>query len=47
VREVGKPEPVDSQTIFAIASTTKAITAAALGMLVDEGRVRWDDPVTK
>lgn len=47
VREVGKPEPIDTQTIFAIASTTKAITAAALGMLVDEGKVRWDDPVTK
>lgn len=47
VRDVGTKEPVDSQTIFAIASTTKAITAAALGMLVDEGKVRWDDPVTK
>jgi CubicO group peptidase (beta-lactamase class C family) len=47
LREVGKPEPVDTQTIFAIASTTKAITAAALGMLVDEGKVQWDDPVTK
>jgi len=47
VREVGKPEPVDTQTIFAIASTTKAITSAALGMLVDEGKVRWDDPVTR
>ena len=47
VREVGKPEPIDTQTIFAIASTTKAITAAALGMLIDEGKVRWDDPVTK
>jgi CubicO group peptidase (beta-lactamase class C family) len=47
VREVGKPAAIDTQTIFAIASTTKAITAAALGMLVDEGKVRWDDPVTK
>ena len=47
VRDVGTKEPVDTQTIFAIASTTKAITAAALGMLVDEGKVRWDDPVTK
>ena len=47
LREVGKPEPVDTQTIFAIASTTKAITAAALGMLVDEGKLRWDDPVVK
>ena len=47
LRDVGKPEAVDTQTIFAIASTTKAITAAALGMLVDEGKVRWDDPVIK
>lgn len=47
LREVGKPEPVDTQTIFAVASTTKAMTAAALGMLVDEGKVRWDDPVIK
>lgn len=47
VRDVGQLAPVDTQTLFAIASTTKAITAAALGMLVDEGKVRWDDPVTK
>ena len=47
VRELGKPAPVDTQTLFAIGSTTKAMTAAALGMLVDEGKVTWDDPVTK
>jgi len=47
VREFGKPAPVDTQTLFAIGSTTKAMTAAALGMLVDEGKVRWDDPVTR
>ena len=47
VRDVSTKAPADTQTIFAIASTTKAITAAALGMLVDEGKVRWDDPVTK
>jgi CubicO group peptidase (beta-lactamase class C family) len=47
LREAGKPEPVDTQTLFAIASTTKAMTAAALGMLVDEGKVRWDDPVAR
>src|SRR5215207_4142607 len=46
-RELGKPGAVDSATLFAIGSTTKAMTAAALGMLVDEGKVRWDDPVTK
>jgi CubicO group peptidase (beta-lactamase class C family) len=47
VRELGKPGAVDSATLFAIGSTTKAMTAAAIGMLVDEGKVRWDDPVTK
>jgi CubicO group peptidase (beta-lactamase class C family) len=47
VRELGKPDAVDAGTRFAIGSTTKAMTAAAIGMLVDEGKLRWDDPVTK
>lgn len=47
VRALGRPEPVDTNTLFAIGSTTKAITAAALGLLVDEGKLRWDDPVTR
>ncbi len=47
VRELGKPAPVDTSTLFAIASTTKAMTAASIGMLVDEGKLSWDDPVTK
>ncbi len=47
VRELGKPDPVNEQTLFSIGSTTKAMTAAAIGMLVDEGKLRWDDPVTK
>ncbi|GAB4441903.1 MAG: serine hydrolase [Anaerolineae bacterium] len=46
VRELGKDGPVDEHTLFAVASTTKAFTAALLGMLVDEGRLKWDDPVT-
>jgi CubicO group peptidase (beta-lactamase class C family) len=46
MRELGKPEPVDTSTLFAIGSTTKAMTAASIGMLVDEGKIRWDDPVT-
>ena len=46
IRELSKSEPVNSQTLFAMASTTKAMTAACLGMLVDEGKLRWDDPVT-
>ncbi|HZS04334.1 MAG TPA: serine hydrolase [Blastocatellia bacterium] len=47
VRELGRPEPVDDHTLFAIASNSKAFTAAALAILVDEGKVRWDDKVTK
>lgn len=47
LREVGKTDPVDPETLFAIASTTKAFTAAAIGMLVDEGKIKWDDPVVK
>jgi CubicO group peptidase (beta-lactamase class C family) len=45
VRELGKPGPVDTQTLFAIGSTTKAMTAALVGILVDEKKLRWDDPV--
>jgi CubicO group peptidase (beta-lactamase class C family) len=45
-RTLGRDEPVDEHTSFAIASTTKAITATAVAMLVDEGKVRWDDPVS-
>ncbi|HEY0385993.1 MAG TPA: serine hydrolase domain-containing protein, partial [Pyrinomonadaceae bacterium] len=47
VRELGKSAPVDEHTLFAIASNTKAFTAAALATLVDEGKIRWDDPATK
>jgi CubicO group peptidase (beta-lactamase class C family) len=46
VRTVGTAERVDEHTSFAIASTTKAFTATALAMLVDEGKLRWDDPVS-
>ncbi len=45
VRRLGSAEPVDAHTLFAIGSTTKAMTAASLGMLVDEGKVAWDEPV--
>ena len=46
VRELGKPALVDQNTIFPIASTTKAFTVAALGTLVDEGKLKWDDKVS-
>lgn len=45
VRKLGDPAPVDARTLFGIASNTKAFTATALGILVDEGRIRWDAPV--
>lgn len=47
VREVGRPERVDPYTLFGVMSTTKAFTSAAVAMLVDEGRIAWNDPVTK
>ncbi len=45
VLETGKPEAVNADTIFAIGSTTKALTSALIGMLVDEGKLGWDDLV--
>jgi CubicO group peptidase (beta-lactamase class C family) len=47
VLEAGRPEAVNTDTIFAIGSTTKAFTSALIGMLVDEGKLAWDDPVVK
>jgi CubicO group peptidase (beta-lactamase class C family) len=47
VRELGKPELVDENTMFAIGSSSKAFTAALIAMLVDEGKLKWDDPATK
>ena len=47
VRKLGAPEKVDAKTLFEVASNSKAFTAAALAMLVDEGKLAWDDPVTK
>ena len=45
VRELGGTAPVDEHTIFAVGSTSKAFTAASIAMLVDEGKVSWDDPI--
>jgi CubicO group peptidase (beta-lactamase class C family) len=47
VRRAGEPGPVDADTLFGIASNTKAFTCAALSILVEEGKLEWDDPVTK
>ncbi|MGH7026557.1 serine hydrolase [Brevundimonas sp.] len=45
VRKKGEARRVDEHTLFAVASNTKAMTAAALAILVDEGKVKWDEPV--
>ncbi len=47
VLDLSRPDAANADTLFAIGSTTKAMTAAALGMLVDEGKLGWDDPVTR
>lgn len=46
-KRLGSDEMVDANTIFSIASVSKNITAAALGILVDEGKINWDDKITK
>lgn len=47
VRRSGQPDPIDENTLFSIASNSKAFTATALGMLVDQGKLSWEDPVIK
>jgi CubicO group peptidase (beta-lactamase class C family) len=47
VRSLATRQPVDENTVFGIASNSKAFTTAALGMLVDEGKLNWDDKVRK
>jgi CubicO group peptidase (beta-lactamase class C family) len=45
VRRMGEPAAVDAHTLFGIASNSKAFTAASLAILVDEGKLKWDDRV--
>lgn len=45
VKERGKKEPVDANTVFQIGSVSKSFTAALMSMMVDEGKVRWEDKV--
>lgn len=45
VKRQGHAARADEHTLFAIASNTKNVTAAALAILVDEGKVKWDEPV--
>lgn len=47
LKEVGTSQAVDADTAFAIGSCTKSFTSVALAILVDEGKLSWDDPVVK
>jgi CubicO group peptidase (beta-lactamase class C family) len=47
LRNVRSNLPVTADTVFAIGSSTKAFTTMAMGILVEEGKLDWDEPVTK
>ncbi|WP_103071519.1 serine hydrolase [Aquimarina sediminis] len=47
VLEKGKEDKPDKNTLYAIASNSKAFTATIIGMLVQEGKLNWDDKVKK
>lgn len=47
VRSLQTNEPVNENTLFGIASNSKAFTCTALAILVDEGKIKWDDKVTQ
>jgi len=46
LRDIENKLPVTPKTLFAIGSSTKAFTTFLLGLLVDEGILEWDKPVT-
>ncbi len=47
VTNIKTGQKVDANTLFGIASNSKSFTTAALAILVDEGKISWDDKVTK
>jgi CubicO group peptidase (beta-lactamase class C family) len=47
VCELGKEHPVTAETLFPLASCAKTFSAATVGLLVDEGKLEWDDPVVR
>lgn len=47
VRQAGKPEPVDSDTVFQLASMSKPIASTVMAALAGDGLVGWDDPIVR
>jgi CubicO group peptidase (beta-lactamase class C family) len=47
VRELDRDEPVTPDTVFPLASCSKAFTTALMAQLIDSAALRWDDPVRK
>jgi CubicO group peptidase (beta-lactamase class C family) len=47
VKELGKPGRPDGDTLFMVASNTKAMTTLQLAKLVEEGKLTWETPVTR
>lgn len=45
--DINKPDKIDENTVFVIASNSKAFLAASLAILVDEGKIKWEDKVRK
>ncbi|MCB0786384.1 MAG: serine hydrolase, partial [Flavobacteriales bacterium] len=45
--DLAKKDAVDPNTIFFLASMSKAFTACAVGLLVDDGKLDWNDPVVE
>ena len=45
LRSLNTQQKTDENTLFGIASNSKAFTCTALGILVDEGKLKWDDKV--
>ena len=46
VTDVVRPQPVDSHTVFRLASLSKAFAGTMTGLLVNDGNLRWDSKVT-
>ena len=47
IKKIGGSDPVDEHTLYQAASITKSFTATLIGMLVDEGEIKWNDPSKK